>query len=85
MHEEKPIVFRTRWAMSYLRGPLTRQQIRLLMAPLKEKLAAYYVTADGGGREGVAIVARETETEKFLPSLPASKASLDRSLNLTNL
>ena len=30
-HEPKPIVFSTRWAMSYLRGPLTKEQIELLM------------------------------------------------------
>ena len=28
VHETKPVVFQTRWAMSYLRGPLTREQIR---------------------------------------------------------
>lgn len=30
-----PVIFTTRWAMSYLRGPLTRQQIKTLMAPRK--------------------------------------------------
>ncbi|MGI9113033.1 MAG: helicase HerA-like domain-containing protein [Gaiellaceae bacterium] len=30
-HEPKPIVFSTRWAMSYLRGPLTKEQIEVLM------------------------------------------------------
>ncbi len=30
--KDKPEVFTTRWAMSYLRGPLTRDQIRSLMA-----------------------------------------------------
>jgi hypothetical protein len=29
-HESKPVVFQTRWAMSYLAGPLTREQIRRL-------------------------------------------------------
>jgi len=33
VHEDAPEVFETRWAMSYLRGPLTRAQIRILMAP----------------------------------------------------
>ncbi len=28
VHEEEPVTFQTRWAMSYLRGPLTRSQIR---------------------------------------------------------
>jgi hypothetical protein len=30
VHDEGPVVFQTRWAMSYLRGPLTREQIRKL-------------------------------------------------------
>ncbi|HLV44141.1 MAG TPA: hypothetical protein VKY39_04245, partial [Aggregatilineales bacterium] len=30
--EQSPILMRTRWAMSYLRGPLTKQQISALMA-----------------------------------------------------
>jgi len=29
-HDEKDVLFHTRWAMSYLRGPLTRKQIKLL-------------------------------------------------------
>lgn len=28
IHEDAPVVFETRWALSYLRGPLTRAQIR---------------------------------------------------------
>jgi hypothetical protein len=32
VHEDAPVVFETRWAMSYLRGPLTRDQIKTLMA-----------------------------------------------------
>ena len=32
VHESAPTRFVTRWAMSYLRGPLTRDQIRTLMA-----------------------------------------------------
>ncbi len=31
VHAEAPTVFYTRWAMSYLRGPLTRPQVRTLM------------------------------------------------------
>jgi hypothetical protein len=31
VHEDAPRVFETRWAMSYLRGPLTRDQIKTLM------------------------------------------------------
>jgi hypothetical protein len=32
VHEDAPEVFQTRWVMSYLRGPLTRDQIKALMA-----------------------------------------------------
>ena len=31
VHEDAPVVFGTRWVMSYLAGPLTRDQIRSLM------------------------------------------------------
>jgi hypothetical protein len=34
-HEDSPEIFQTRWALSYLRGPLTRDQIKTLMEPLK--------------------------------------------------
>ena len=32
VHEGEPVVFHTRWAMSYLRGPLTRNQVQQLTA-----------------------------------------------------
>ncbi len=32
VHDEAPVLFHTRWALSYLRGPLTRTQIQMLMA-----------------------------------------------------
>ncbi|MCI0453433.1 MAG: ATP-binding protein [Candidatus Dadabacteria bacterium] len=35
VHEEEPEIFESRWAMSYLRGPLTRDQIKMLMDPRK--------------------------------------------------
>ncbi len=33
-----PVVFQTRWAMSYLRGPLTRTQIKSLVNPSKKQI-----------------------------------------------
>src|SRR4029450_1103185 len=30
VHDEEPVVFETRWALSYLRGPLTRNEIKQL-------------------------------------------------------
>ena len=37
VHEDAPAIFETRWALSYLRGPLTREQIKVLVEPLKNK------------------------------------------------
>jgi hypothetical protein len=35
VHDEAPVAFETRWTLSYLRGPLTRNQIKTLMDPVK--------------------------------------------------
>jgi hypothetical protein len=37
IHEDEPVVFETRWCLSYLRGPLTRGQIKTLMDEAKDK------------------------------------------------
>jgi len=37
VHENAPVTFQTRWAMSYLRGPMTREQIKILMRARKDK------------------------------------------------
>ena len=37
VHEDAPEVFQTRWTLSYLRGPLTRTQIKTLMEPVKRQ------------------------------------------------
>jgi hypothetical protein len=38
VHEDAPEIFQTRWTLSYLRGPLTRMQIKTLMEPVKRKM-----------------------------------------------
>jgi len=35
VHADSPVVYHTRWAMSYLRGPLTRPQVKILMSDRK--------------------------------------------------
>ncbi|MEQ1847190.1 MAG: ATP-binding protein, partial [Nitrospira sp.] len=37
VHEDEPVVFETRWCLSYLRGPLTRTQIKTLMEPIRRE------------------------------------------------
>ncbi len=33
VHEREPVLFETRWTLSYLRGPMTRDQIKMLVKP----------------------------------------------------
>ena len=40
VHENEAVVFGTRWVMSYLAGPLTRDHIRTLMSKVRKKVAA---------------------------------------------
>ena len=40
VHEDQAVVFGTRWVMSYLAGPLTRDNIRQLTAGARSKIAA---------------------------------------------
>jgi hypothetical protein len=40
VHEDAPVVFETRWVMSYLAGPMTRTQIKTLMDKRKPDQAA---------------------------------------------
>ena len=54
VNENQPQVFHTRWAMSYLRGPLTRDQIKVLMAEKKAALAAHPPAEAGPPGSGTA-------------------------------
>jgi len=40
VHETRPVIFQSRWALSYLRGPLTREQIKSLAGEIRVKTAA---------------------------------------------
>jgi hypothetical protein len=62
VHEDKPVVFESRWAMSYLRGPLTRNQIKVLMADRKNAATPAPGVAPGAATAGVA------------PAVPAASA-----------
>jgi hypothetical protein len=68
VHEDAPVVFESRWAMSYLRGPLTRSQIKTLMDPLRasREKAAATVTA---GKER-AVGGATSERSSGAPALP---------------
>jgi hypothetical protein len=39
VHENAPVTFETRWVLSYLRGPMTREHIKILMESQKTQIA----------------------------------------------
>ncbi len=61
VHAAKPAVLQSRFAMSYLRGPLTKAQIGLLMAPRKTEFE--HVTHD---------VLPASGPSRYLPAFPDS-------------
>ena len=78
VHENAPVVMQTRWAMSYLRGPLTREQISSLMASRKGLAAptAPVVSAAASipavfASAPAPVAAASASTAGFPPVLPA--------------
>jgi len=67
VHDDGPEVFETRWALSYLRGPLTRDQIKILMRGRKT-----------GAVPQAATAASLAAPIKTAPAEPAAKASSQR-------
>ncbi|MEZ6054240.1 MAG: DUF87 domain-containing protein [Planctomycetaceae bacterium] len=68
VHEDEPVVFQTRWALSYLSGPMTREQIVTLMAD--RKLAA----------SPTPVLSTTTAAAPVAPSTPAAAMSVDPGL-----
>jgi hypothetical protein len=67
VNEDEPVIFETRWVMSYLRGPLTRNQIKQLMDPKK---AAQPIAESTVASAQAASKARKAETAMGRPALP---------------
>jgi hypothetical protein len=68
VHEDVPVVFETRWAMSYLRGPMTRQQIKTLMDPRRH--AAIVSAVKAAAAPGTATRAAATVAASSQPTTP---------------
>ena len=64
VHDDAPVVFQTRWAMSYLRGPLTRDQIKTLMDPVRSQFVG---TRD---RDGAGAAAERDRGNRHAPHKP---------------
>ncbi|MDY0018910.1 MAG: type IV secretion system DNA-binding domain-containing protein [Anaerolineae bacterium] len=76
VHEEAPVIFQTRWAMSYLRGPLTRTQVRELMGKAKPDQTAAAApaaatTAQAASPVAAVSTAASATVATVPPALPA--------------
>lgn len=76
VHEDAPVTFQTRWAMSYLAGPLTRTQIKTLMDPRRPAVApapAMAAAIAAGAAAGVSAPAEATPMDA-VPAVAAGTA-----------
>src|SRR5690606_12374490 len=55
VHETESVVFETRWVMSYLAGPMTREQIRALVPNEQHARGAEAARSAGGADKGSAL------------------------------
>jgi len=72
VHENAPITFETRWTMSYLAGPMTREQIKMVTA--STAAAAPRATSAPASAAGVVAAASRSTSGGGLSSLDATAA-----------
>lgn len=74
VHEDEPVVFQSRWALSYLAGPLTREQIRKLAPSANGASQANAASAQraAGERSSRDAVASATTASASATSRPTS-------------
>ncbi|MFQ5608676.1 MAG: ATP-binding protein [Woeseiaceae bacterium] len=66
VHEDAAVVFGTRWVLSYLAGPLTRDHIRALMSKVRKRIAADdHAKTRPGRKTGAAVPALPPEVEQW--------------------
>ncbi|HED23691.1 MAG TPA: ATP-binding protein, partial [Firmicutes bacterium] len=77
VHQDAPTIFETRWCMSYLRGPLTRNQIKLLMDPRRAEPAVQAGAGPAERAEAPAATPPDNARPEPLPStaVPFSQAA----------
>ena len=72
VHEKDIKIFQTRWAISYLAGPLTRDQLKGLSADvqLEGRLAQEMAAVESQA-------ASSTVSSDFLPAVPRAEAAIE--------
>ncbi len=68
VHNEEPLIMHTRWAMSYLAGPMTREQLAAL--PGQQYVAGAKVMPEAAPPRAPAPTVSQTASAQAPPSLP---------------
>ena len=74
VHEDGPVVFHVRWLMSYLSGPLARDQVKRLMDPIRPTRKNAEATEDAGFLPPGASSAPAADRNTIKPRLPEGTA-----------
>ena len=69
VHDDHLVTFETRWTLSYLRGPLSREQIRLLMGDKGRPAASPQPKPEAASQTASPAAASDTASDR-LPVLP---------------
>ncbi|HBS29759.1 MAG TPA: ATP-binding protein [Phycisphaerales bacterium] len=70
VHDDGPVVFETRWALSYLRGPMTRAELRLLASASAHEAQKHAPDAERAPAPSAAPPARAPAASVQRPVLP---------------
>ena len=78
VHDDRPVLFRTRWVLSYLRGPMTLTEIRGLHAHRGHTTTRVAEADTPGGASAVRPVVEAGVTENFLLQRPTTVPAVYR-------
>jgi hypothetical protein len=81
IHENEPAIFQSRWVLSYLRGPMTREQIKVLMATRKEQESVFTSPLPGGQHAADRAASRVTGADA-LPTVTSQPPVLPSGIDV---
>jgi hypothetical protein len=74
VHEDGPCIFHVRWIMSYLSGPLAKEQVKRLMDPIRPAKKSAAAAEDDGFLPPGATAAPAADRNTIKPKLPEGTA-----------
>ena len=84
VHDDEPVIFHTRWALSYLRGPLTRDHIKKLMKAKKEQLSQKETLAQHEKQGTVTQKIKKSDRPMLPPQVPEYFVPIAKQLKQTD-